>query len=98
MAEDVKTKLARYYALTTQALSKARAAPENLGLDGAREDFLDMIQRYIDDAKFFEQTGDAVNALAALSYAHGWLDAGARLGLWDVGDSRLFTVDDKPVP
>jgi hypothetical protein len=35
-----------------------------------------------------------VNAFAALNYAHGWLDAGARLGLFDVDhDSTLFTVD-----
>jgi len=31
-----------------------------------------------------------------LNYAHGWLDAGARLGIFDVkGDSRLFTVDEE---
>jgi hypothetical protein len=35
-----------------------------------------------------------VTAFAALNYAHGWLDAGARLGLFDVGkDNVLFTVD-----
>ena len=32
---------------------------------------------------------------AALNYAHGWLDAGARSGVFDVHDSRLFTVDDE---
>ena len=36
-----------------------------------------------------------VNAFAALNYAHGWLDSGARIGLFDVKDSRLFTVDDE---
>jgi uncharacterized protein len=53
-----------------------------------------MASRYYEDAKFFEKKGDIVTAFAALNYAHGWLDAGARLGLFDVGhDSRLFTVD-----
>ncbi len=34
-----------------------------------------------------------MNAFAAVNYAHGWLDAGARLGVFDVGaDDRLFTL------
>ena len=37
---------------------------------------------------------DYVTAFAALNYAHGWLDAGARIGVFDVNhDSKLFTVD-----
>jgi len=52
-----------------------------------------MIERYTLDARHFEEKGDWVNAFAALNYAHGWLDAGARIGLFDVHDSRLFTVD-----
>ena len=44
----------------------------------------------------YAEKGDLVNAFAALNYAHGWLDAGARLGLFDVdGDNVLFTVDAK---
>ncbi len=54
----------------------------------------DMAQRYFSDAKHFEQKGDIVTAFAALNYAHGWLDAGARLGFFDVDhDDTLFTVD-----
>ena len=53
-----------------------------------------MATRYFQDAKFFEKKGDKLTALAALSYAHAWLDAGARLGLFDVAhDNVLFTVD-----
>jgi len=55
----------------------------------------DMAQRYFDDARHFEKKGDSVTAFAALNYAHGWLDAGARIGLFKVNDSRLFTVDDE---
>jgi len=44
------------------------------------------------DAKYFEDKGDIVSAFAALNYAHGWLDAGARIGVFIVKDSRLFTV------
>ncbi len=88
-------KLDKYFKITSEALEVASGAPEKLSSDGAREDFLDMIKRYISDAKHFRENGDYVNAFAAVSYAHGWLDAGARIGLWDVKDSRLFTVDDE---
>lgn len=53
----------------------------------------DMAQRYFDDARHFEEKGDLITAFAALNYAHGWLDVGARLGLFDVKDNRLFMVD-----
>lgn len=59
------------------------------------EDFFDMASRYYSDAEhFFNDKKDIVLAFAALNYAHGWLDAGARIGLFQVKDSRLFTVDD----
>jgi uncharacterized protein len=54
-----------------------------------------MAERYISDAQFFEQNGDLLRALAALSYAHGWLDCGARLRFYHVTDDRLFTVDPR---
>jgi len=94
MKEITDEKLDRYFDITGRALVKAKDASSNVVLDGAREDFLDMIERYVSDAKHFRDKGDYVNAFAAVSYAHGWLDAGARLGLWDVKDSELFTVDD----
>lgn len=94
MKEITDEKLDRYFDITGRALVMAKDASSNVVLDGAREDFLDMIERYVSDAKHFRNKGDYVNAFAAVSYAHGWLDAGARLGLWDVKDSELFTVDD----
>ncbi len=87
-------KLEKYFRISEEALAKAKLTPSKIKLGNAREDFLDMIERYIYDAKHFRDKGDLVNAFAAINYAHGWLDAGARLGLWDVKDSRLFTVDD----
>lgn len=92
-----KEKLDKYFKITKEAFEKANKTPASKKADGfqdAREDFLDMISRYISDASHFESKKDYVNAFAALNYAHGWLDAGARLGLWDVKDSRLFTVDE----
>ncbi|MBU0615856.1 MAG: DUF357 domain-containing protein, partial [Nanoarchaeota archaeon] len=75
------------------ALAKAEASGNRTSLTSEREDFLDMVSRYVSDAEHFYNKGDLVNAFAALNYAHGWLDAGARIGLFDVHDSRLFTVD-----
>ncbi|MDO8556610.1 MAG: DUF357 domain-containing protein [Nanoarchaeota archaeon] len=94
LSNVTKEKLEKYFNITTEALKKAQEAPENLDIsDATRADFLDMIQRYLQDAKHFETKGDIVTAFAALNYAHGWLDAGARIGLFDVHDSRLFTKD-----
>ncbi len=93
---DVVTdeKLDKYFSVTEEALAMVREK----GLDDERqeeaEDFLDMADRYHRDAKHFREKGDKVTAFAALNYAHGWLDAGARIGLFKVKDSRLFTVDD----
>lgn len=87
-------KLEQYFSITKQALDKAKIALDESRLAQAK-DFLDMAQRYYDDAHYFwEKKQDAVLAFAALNYAHGWLDAGARIGLFQVHDSRLFTVDD----
>ncbi len=88
-------KFKKYYKTTTMALEKAKSAPENPSLDGARNKFIDTVERYISDAKHFFDKGDFVNAFAAVNYAHGWLDAGARIGLWAVNDSKLFAVDEE---
>ena len=92
-------KLKKYFDVTGRALKKVKIVNKNQiksDKDWKKnaEDFLDMAQRYFDDAHYFEKKGDIVTAFAALNYAHGWLDAGARIGMFDVdGDSELFTVD-----
>jgi hypothetical protein len=88
-------KLDKYFSISKEAYEKAKETPPKVKIDGAREDFLDMIERYLSDAQHFRDKDDYINAFAALNYAHGWLDAGARIGLWAVKDSRLFTVDDE---
>lgn len=91
-------KLKKYFSVTKKAYEVAKAAGSRLNSDemlNARNDFLDMVNRYIADAEHFDSKGNVVNAFAALNYAHGWLDAGARLGIFDVHDSTLFTVDDE---
>ena len=92
----VKTeRIKKYFKVTEEALEKAKQAHENLDLTNARAKYLDMIERYLSDAKHFNEKKKLVDAFAAVNYAHGWLDAGAVIGLWDVDDSRLFTRDKK---
>ena len=85
-------KLNKYFSITKKALDKAKVAINSEEKEKA-EDFLEMATRYYDDAQFFRKKGDIVNAFAAVNYSHGWLDAGARIGLFKVKDNYLFTVD-----
>ncbi len=96
-SEITKEKLEKYFDVTNRALKKVKIAKEKkIDWKLKAEDFLDMATRYYHDAIYFRHEGQIVNAFAALNYAHGWLDAGARLGLFDVGgDSELFTVDEE---
>ena len=95
MNEITDEKLTNYFSVTRKALEKAEISGNNTSLTSEREDFLDMIRRYVADAEHFKEKDSIVDAFAALNYAHGWLDAGARLGMFDVHDNKLFTVDDK---
>jgi len=87
-------KLSKYLDLTGRALEKIRIAapPKSYGRTLA-DDFLRMARSYYSDALHFKETGDYVNAFASVNYSHGWLDCGARIGLFDVGeDDELFTL------
>lgn len=90
-------KLAKYFDVTGRALAKVKIVSSvQVDVEKSAKDFLDMAQRYFADARHFQEKGDIVLAFAALNYAHGWLDAGARIGLFDVGgDNVLFTVDSR---
>jgi len=87
-------KLEKYFKVTGKALEMARAAVDKTRIKEAM-DFLDMASRYYSDAGHFRNKNEYVLALSALNYAHGWLDAGARIKLFDVHDSTIFTVDDE---
>ena len=97
MKEITDKKLDKYFDVTSRAINKVKIVSElKINVKESAEDFLDMAVRYFEDAKHFKEKGDFVNAFACLNYAHGWLDAGARLGLFDVdNDNELFTVDGK---
>lgn len=93
MAELVE-KTERYEALLDEALTEATVAPpEETPLSEAAQEYLEMAQSYLKDGRYFRAEDDPVNALAAFSYGHAWLDAGARIGLFDVPtEGHLFTV------
>jgi hypothetical protein len=50
---------------------------------------LGMVRAYRADAAAFADRGDPVNALAAVAYASGWLDAAIAVGLLDGEGSEL---------
>ena len=56
------------------------------------QEIIDMVTNYLSDAKYFQSKKDYVNAFAAPNYAHGWLDSGVRLDIFDVKDDKLFTI------
>jgi len=84
----------RYEDLLAEALSEAEVTPPpDTPLGTAAAEYREMAETYLADGRHFRADGDLVNALAALSYGHAWLDAGARLGLFEVPtEGHLFTV------
>lgn len=86
-----KEKLKNYYEISNRALDIIKKNKVK-GKEKEAEEIILMVSSYISDAKFFEEKGDLVNSFAALSYAYGWIDCGARLGIFNVKDRTLFTV------
>ena len=94
MEQQIKSKLKKYLELTSAAIKKVKISAnlDNKSKISAEEIF-DLSKRYYEDAKYFEKKGDILNAYGAVVYAHAFLDIGAKLGLFDVDDDRLFMVD-----
>jgi len=93
MAADLEEKTNRYEGLLAEALDAAEiAAPEGTPLADAADECEEMARSYLEDGRHFRDEDDLVNALAAFSYGHAWLDAGARIGVFDVPtEGHLFT-------
>ena len=86
-----KSKITKYYNLTSKALKIAKKSVTKDQEKEAKE-IIKMVECYLSDSKHFEEKGHYVNAYGCLNYAHGWLDAGARLKIFNVKDNKLFTV------
>ncbi|UTF55050.1 DUF357 domain-containing protein [Natronosalvus rutilus] len=94
MPADLEEKTDRYGTLLAEALGAATVAPpEGTPMAEAAAECDEMARSYLEDGRHFREEDDLVNALAAFSYGHAWLDAGARIGLFDVPtEGHLFTV------
>lgn len=88
-----KERVLKYLDITKKALEKLNVScADKSHLKKVADDFLNMTTSYYKDATFFLEKGELANAFACVNYAHGWLDAGVRLGFFDVGeDYVLFT-------
>jgi hypothetical protein len=91
---DIVEKTNRYERLLAEALAEATVAPpEGTPMAEAAADCEEMAESYLNDGRHFREEDDLVNALASLSYGHAWLDAGARVGLFNVPtEGHLFTI------
>jgi len=86
-----KEKIEKYYKLTSSALKIAKDSVAKNKEKKAKEIIL-MVKCYLSDSLHFKEKKDYVNAYGCLNYAHGWLDCGARLKIFNVTDNKLFTV------
>ena len=84
-------KIKKYSDLTSTALKQIK---KNIakGKESQAKEIIEMVSNYLSDTKYFEKKKDFVNAFAALNYAHGWIDSGVRLEIFDVKDNKLFTI------
>jgi uncharacterized protein len=84
-------RLDKYRQITTEALAMAKRNISK-GHENEAKEIIQMVECYLSDSKHFEKEGHYVNSYGCLNYAHGWLDCGARLKIFNVKDNRLFTV------
>lgn len=84
-------KIEKYKKISERALKQAS---KNINPKRKKEAgiILDMAKRYINDAEYFQKKEDLVDCFAALNYAHGWIDTGSRLGIFNVTDNKIFIV------
>jgi hypothetical protein len=86
-----KEKILKYRQITEKALAIVKKSITK-GKETQAKEIIEMVECYLSDSKHFEKNGDLINSFGAIYYAHGWLDCGARLKIFNVTDSSLFTV------
>jgi hypothetical protein len=91
MDKITKDKIQKYKILTNKALAKAKKSVIK-GKEKQAQEIFSMVENYLSDAQYFEDKGNLVDSFAALNYAHGWLDAGVRLDIFNVKDNKFFTI------
>jgi hypothetical protein len=86
-----KEKLEKYYNTTRKALDIAKKKVNKNKKEEA-EEIIKMVENYLSDSKHFKDRKDYVNSFACINYSHGWLDSGARLGIFKVKNTDLFVI------
>ncbi|MEM3113468.1 MAG: DUF357 domain-containing protein [Candidatus Pacearchaeota archaeon] len=86
-----KQQVEKYYKITFKALEEIKKNVSK-GRKKEAEEIIKMVEAYLSDSKFFEKKGDLINSFGAIYYAHGWIDCGVRLGIFNVKDDKLFTI------
>lgn len=90
---NLTEKTTRYMKLLELALKEVETpVGEKSYLYKIADDYLNMARSYYEDGVHFFENADLVNALVCFSYGHAWLDAGARLGVFEVGEEALFAI------
>jgi hypothetical protein len=96
MREVTEDKIKEYLAITKKALTVLTVLPpEGSQLRKAADDLLLMASSYYKDACYYREKGDYVTAFACVNYAHGYIDAGVRLGLFLGDNSGLFAFESR---
>jgi hypothetical protein len=87
---ELSEKAERYGSMLSDAVDSVEVVEDT---DEADE-FHELARSYLEDGRHFLDEDDEVNALAAFSYGHAWLDAGVRVGFFemDEGTEDLFAV------
>jgi len=94
MREVTEEKITEYLGITEKALAILKVLPpEGSQLRKAADDLLMMANSYFKDACYYKEKGDYVTAFACVNYAHGYIDAGVRLGLFLGDDSGIFAFE-----
>lgn len=86
-----REKIDKYRKISEKALEIAKKSINKSREEEAKE-IIKIVECYLSDSKHFEKSGNLVDAFAAINYAHGWIDCGARLRVFNVTDNRLFTI------
>lgn len=82
--KELDERIKKYEKLTGTALKSVKICVEKDSfLFLIAVDFLEMAWNYFNDAGYFEKNNKKLLALASYSYAHAWIDAGLRMGLFE---------------
>ncbi len=93
IGDELSQRIQKYIQIEAEALKALSVCvPQNSSMRAFADSSLEMIRSYFEDAKYFNEKGDLINALSALNYSYGWIDSGVRLGIFKTdGDYRKFT-------